>query len=549
MVQKKWVLLEKNGKDLKNILLANRNIKDHDSFFNPHLYKLTSANKLFPDLDIAVERIKKAIKEKELIYIYGDFDVDGITAAAILWETIDFLDGKVLPYIPHRQKEGYGIHVAALEKLAKEGAKVVISVDCGITATAEAKIAKKLGISLIITDHHMIQDGTPQPFALLHTEKLAGSGVAFMLAKALLESFSKDTDEQLYKNLELAAIGTLADMVLLTGDNRIIAANGLARLGKSDRVGLRALYNEAAINKKIETYEVGFIISPRLNAAGRMENALDSLRLLLTRDKSRAARLAAKLSQTNRERQEATTGALTHARETVNGNGAGKIIIVHHESYNQGVVGLVAGRLADEFYRPAIAISETRTLSKGSGRSVGVFNITEAIKAAEKYLDSAGGHPMAAGFSIQTDKIPRFKEALYKYAEKNLTADALTPNLKIDTMLRSELINQDTWDMIREFEPFGIGNPEAVFQTNGLEVVGVRRLGKDGKHLRLVLKSADNNIFNAIGFGLGERSVKDKERIDIVYNLRENTWQGNKKIEMRIKDFRPSERKEATRRG
>src|SRR3990167_1337363 len=313
MVEKRWVVLNENGRDIKEALIGNRNIDDRDAFFQPHLYKLTSPGKLFLDLEIAVELIKKAIKNKELIYIYGDFDVDGITATAILWETINFLGGKVLPYIPHREKEGYGINKAALKKLAKEGAKVIVSVDCGITAVEEAETSKKLKIDLIITDHHTIQPDLPKSFATLHTELLAGSGVAFMLAKALLESFSKETSEQLYKNLELVAIGTVADMVPLTGDNRILTANGFLKLAKTDRVGLQALYDDATLTKKIGTYEVGFIISPRLNAAGRMESALDALRLLLTKNKERARELASKLSQTNKDRQEATAAALAHA--------------------------------------------------------------------------------------------------------------------------------------------------------------------------------------------------------------------------------------------
>ena len=230
MVEKRWVVLNETGKDLREILIKNRNIKDPDSFFQPHLYKLTSPDKLFADLDRAVERIKRAIKNKELVYIYGDFDVDGITATAILWETIHFLGGKVLPFIPHREKEGYGIHTDVLETLAKDGAKVIVSVDCGITAVEEAEIARKLGVDLIITDHHLIQSNIPKPLALLHCDKLAGAGVAFMLAKALLEAFHKKDDEQLYANLGLAGIGTIADMVPLTGDNRIITVNGFSKV-------------------------------------------------------------------------------------------------------------------------------------------------------------------------------------------------------------------------------------------------------------------------------------------------------------------------------
>jgi len=542
MVKKRWVILGENGKDLREVLIKNRNIKDREAFFKPHLYKLTSPDKLFPDLEKAIERIKRVIKQKELIYIYGDFDVDGITATAILWETIDFLGGKCLPYIPHREKEGFGINAKAIKSLAKEGAKLIISVDCGITAVEEAEIAKKLNVDLIITDHHTLQKTLPKPFALLHTETLAGSGVAFMLAKALLESFSRKDDEQLYKNLELGAIGTIADMAPLIGDNRILSANGFHNLAKSSRIGLRALYDEASLTKKIGPYEVGFIIAPRLNAAGRMEHALDSLRLLLTRNKKRARELAAKLSETNRQRQEATAEALSHAREAVNGDGISKMIIVHHDSYPQGVIGLVAGRLADEFYRPTIVISEASPLSKGSARSISGFNIIDAIGLASKHLKTHGGHPMAAGFSIEPKKIPLFKKQILNFAEKTLEKGDLTPTLKIDCQLGKEALNYKTFGVINEFEPFGIGNPEPTFLTRNLEIADVRRLGTNGKHLRMRLRTPDYFGFDAIGFGFGGEDVKVGGRLDAVYNLKEDTWNGNRRLELKLKDFRPSKK-------
>jgi len=539
-MKKRWVVLnEEKDQDLRQVLLKNRKVEDPDSFFQPHLYKLTAPDKLFSELDLAVERIKKAIKEKELIYIYGDFDVDGIAGTAILWETIDFLGGKVLPYIPHREKEGYGLHPEALKSLAGEGAKVVITVDCGIAAAAEAKIAKKLGVDLIITDHHTKQPQLPEAFAILHAEKLAGSGVAFMVAKALLESFSKRKDEQLFKNLELASLGTIADIVPLTGDNRIITANGLHNLASSSRIGLRALYEAAALNKKIGTYEVGFIIAPRLNAAGRMEHALDSLRLLLTRKKERARQLAAKLSQTNEKRQEALKTALEHARGSLPSEPA-KMIIVHHESYPQGVIGLVAGKLVDEFYRPSLAISETKPISKGSARSVSGFNIVEAIGSAKELLVDHGGHPMAAGFSIEHKNLPYFKNKMLEYAAKNLKDEDLVPSLKIDCNLNSGLLNPKTLELVREFEPFGVGNPEPTFVTENLEVADARTVGNEGKHLRLVLRTPNHFVYDAIGFGLGGKNVAVGDRLDAAYTLSEDTWRGDGRLELKIKDLRSS---------
>jgi single-stranded-DNA-specific exonuclease len=363
-----------------------------------------------------------------------------------------------------------------------------------------------------------------------------------MLAKGLLESFHKKDDEQLSNNLELATIGTVADMVPLVNDNRIICANGFLNLAKSNRIGLRALYDEASLTKKIGQYEVGFIISPRLNAAGRMEHALDSLRLLLTRNKNRARQLAAKLSQTNKLRQEATASALSRARETVNGNGISKIIVLHHASYPQGVIGLVAGRITDEFYRPTVVISELKPLSKGSARSISGFNITEAIGNAKEYLTTHGGHTMAAGFSLEPEKIPHFRDQIINYAEKNLKNKDLIPTLKIDARLNRELLNYKTLEIINDFEPFGVGNPEPTFLTEDLEVADLRRVGAEGKHLKMKLRTPEYKVFDSIGFGFGEEQVKVGDKLDTVYNLKEDTWNGNGRVELKLKDFRPSKK-------
>ena len=540
MMEKRWQVLDGGKKKtLKEVLLQNRQIEDPDSFFKPHLYKLTSPSKLFFDLEAAVERIKKAIKNKELVYIYGDFDTDGIAGTAILWETIDFLGGKVLPFIPHREKEGYGLHTESLKSLAKEGAKLIISVDCGVSAVEEANAAKKLGVDLIITDHHTPKKEIPDSFALLHSEKLAGSGVAFMLAKALLESFASGEGEQFFKNLELATIGTIADIIPLIGDNRIIAANGLHKLTRSSRIGLRALYDEAAISKGIGPYEIGFIIAPRLNAMGRMEHALDSLRLLLTRNRERARELAVKLSQTNQRRQEVLEVALRHARQAVQSEAIPKIVVIHDKSYPAGVIGLIAARLVEEFYRPAIVISEGK-VSRGSGRSISGFDIAAAIEAGADYLESHGGHPMAAGFSIAPAKIPLFKEKILAFAEETLKDADLTPILKIDASLSCVSLNPTTLGLVREFEPFGMGNPEPTFLTKSLQVVRARSVGKEGKHVRFVFRSPNNFIYDAIGFGLGDRQVREGDMLDVVYNLRQDTWHGDGRLELKIKDFKPS---------
>ncbi len=541
MQNKRWVVSPKTDNDLKKQLLATRKIDNQENYLHPHLTKLVSSEKLFPQINKAVARIKKAIKDTELIYIYGDYDVDGITASAILWETLDLLGAKVLPYIPSRHTEGYGLNIEALKSLAKEGAKVVITVDCGITAVEQAKTAKKLGIDLIITDHHQPQDTLPDSFATLHTTSLAGSGVAFKLATQLLSEFGKENDEQFFRNLELATLGTVADMVPLVADNRIIVKNGLMTLANSNRLGLKAIYNEAGVGKHIGTYEIGFMISPRLNAMGRMESALDSLRLLLTRDSARAEMLAAKLGSTNKQRQEATQNALIHAKDQVEKNYLGsKLFVVSSDQYEEGIVGLVAGRITESYHRPTAVISENKKVSKGSARSITGFNITEAIGKNSKLLINHGGHPMAAGFSIEEAKIPKFRESMVKIAEESLTEEDLIAEIKIDAEIQLNDITAELNQALKEFEPFGIGNPEPIFLTKKLEVVEIRTVGKENNHLKLKLKDNSKTI-DAIGFGLTEKSPKQGELIDIVYNIRENIWNSQKRLEARIKDLRKSE--------
>ena len=537
-MQKRWVVHPKISDDLKEQLLNNRAVEKSDIFLKPQLNFLTPANRLFPEIEKAVDRIKKAIKTQELIYVYGDYDVDGITGSAVLWETINFLGGRVMPYIPSRHSEGYGLHSEALEQLAKEDAKVVVSVDCGITAGEQAKIAKKLGIDLIITDHHQVQDELPKPFALVHTTTLSGSGVAMRLAERLLASFNKEKEEQFFRNLELATLGTVADMVPLTGDNRIIVANGLRLLSKTARIGLQALYSSAGLGRSVGTYEIGFIISPRLNSAGRMENALDSLRLLLTRDNNRAVNLAANLDQTNRVRQQKTQEVFEHAKKKVADDFSDKkFLVVASENYPEGVVGLVASRLVENFYRPTAVIGKGDKVFKGSARSISGFNITAALHRQEQLLVSHGGHPMAAGFSVSKENIPKLRKNLESFAEGEITSEDLVPVLRIDAELCLEKIGTQLIELLGQLEPFGVGNPEPIFLTTNLEVVEKKTLGKENEHLRLLLKDKNGKTLSGIGFGLGGLSVAVGAKVEVAYNLRENTWNGRKNIEARIKDL------------
>lgn len=526
---KVWSIYPKVSDDLIEQLLHNRGIENKDLFLSPSMSNLVDPYSI-KDLDKAVDRIKKAIEGKEKIIIYGDFDVDGITATGILWEALSNLGANVLPYIPYRFTEGYGLHQQALKTLHDEGASLVISVDCGITAVKEAELAKKIGLDLIITDHHHPPEVLPEPYALVHSTAVAGAGVAYKLSQALSEKND---------GLDLAALGTIADMVPLTNDNRILATFGLEELKETQRVGLKALMAVASVKQDfLSTYDVSFMLVPRLNAMGRLEHALDSLRLLLTKKEERARELAQRLSDVNQERQRLTSESLALAKTLVKGN---KINVVSHESFNSGVVGLVAGKLVEEFGRPALVISVDGELAKGSARSVNSFNIVEAIRGCGDLLTAHGGHPMAAGFSLPSKNLAKFEERLMAALE-NYKEEDLKPILKIDAELSPDKISLETFATLKPLQPFGMGNPEPVFATLRAEVLESRSVGQEGKHLKMLVRIVDKKgipwIFSSIGFGLG--GVKIEGLVDLAYNLSENIWNSSRKIELKVKDIRPS---------
>jgi len=537
----KWKTLNKSkSKDIIKILLANRGLKSKkkiEEFLNPKKPDdLTTKDVGLDSKQIkkAVQRIKQAIKKKEKIIVYGDYDTDGICATAILWETLFQLKANALPFIPKR-KEGNGLRVERIEEMAKEGIKLIITVDQGIVACSQVEQANKLGLDVIITDHHIPDKKKPKALAIVHTTKLAGCGVAWFLAKHLQPK--KKTD------LDLVTIGTITDMVSLIGANRSLVKYGLKDVQKTKRHGLRSLYDFAGLDKKkIGTYEVGFIIGPRINAAGRMDDPIESLRLVCTRDENRSIALAQKIDQRNRERQVLTGKTIIHAREIwLNEGRESNLIFVGDESYQEGIVGLVAGILSEEFYRPAIVFSQGKEFTKGSARSIKEFNVIEAIRSCAGILVSHGGHPQAAGFTVETAKITILKEKLGKIAEKKLKGKHLSPSLKIDIELDLEEINFELYQQIMKLEPFGQDNPQPVFVSRQVKVIDARTVGNGQKHLKLRLSAPLSRlVFEAIGFGLGEllSQLSPEKTIDIVYNLSLNEWNGNRKLQLKIKDIK-----------
>lgn len=538
----KWKISQKNySKQNKNwlteILAQNRGLttkKKLDDFLNPNLEQILNCQ--LTDLKKAVIRVEKALKNKEKIIVYSDYDADGICAAAIVWETLFALGAFVMPYVPHRVKEGYGLSTPAIEKLASKGISLIITVDHGVTAVEQIEAAKKLGIEVIITDHHLKPKKTPKAIALVHTTELCGGGVAWRFCWEVIKRIKPSYKNQLLEKLELAAIATIADLVPLIKANRAIVKLGLEKLNKTKRPGLISLIKASALTYPITSHEIGHVIAPRINAMGRLEHGIDSLRLLCAKNFRQANTLSELLSTTNTKRQSLTISAVDQALKMINGKQL--VGVLDHDSWHEGVIGLVASRLSEARHRPMIAISRGSGLSKGSARSVPGFNIVEAIRASSEYLVDVGGHPMAAGFTIKTKYIKTFTKNINVHAQKNISEEMLTPTLNIECELDVQDINAKNLKLIKTFEPYGVGNPRAIFLTKKLVVEDVRVVGKTGSHLKLQLSG-----LNAIGFNMGEKryNLRPGNSVDVVYIIDEDNFNGVGKVQMKLKDIRATD--------
>lgn len=560
--------------EILNQLLISRGIvspEEQKDFFNPQNPQQISVSELGisdSQLKKAIQRIKDAIDKKEKIVVYGDYDVDGICATAILWETLDSLGADALPYIPSRFTEGYGLSQIGLENLKSQipNAKLVITVDSGIVAFEGVEFAKKLGIDVIITDHHEPGEKKPDAFAIIHTQKISGSGVSWILSREIDKQISRQVEKQktaspiypssthlISDHLSLAALGTIADVLPLVGFNRSIAKFGLEALRKTTRLGIKALCEEAIVKQEeIDTYHIGFMLAPRINAAGRVENAMDSLRLLCARNPQKANELAKKLGSNNRSRQEKTEFVVKHVQEK-NGDGWNngnlpKLLFVHHESYEEGVIGIAAGRLVDQYHRPAIVISRGEEFSKASVRSISGVNIIELLRSLDgDFFKSLGGHPMAAGFTIETEKLEALANKLQEVSEKVISDELLVRSTRVDMDLNFEDISLELDLEIQKLAPFGFGNPEPVFRTKDVNVVDARPVGRDNSHLKLVLsqnpinhQSLTINHFDGIAFKMGElqNKLSPTKPIEIIYSLDLNEWNGRKSLQLKVKNIK-----------
>lgn len=548
----RWRILGKKRGDIINTLLFNRGLrtkKQQEEFLNPKSpEKLTAEEVEISQVQIkkAVARFKKAIKEKEKIIVYGDYDADGVCATAIVWETLNKLGAKVLPFIPKRE-EGYGLQVKRIDEMAKEGVSLIVTVDQGIVQFKQAEHARKLGIDIIITDHHVPDKKKPKATAIIYTTQLAGVGVAWFFCRQLLKAFKKK--EKI--GLDLVTIGTITDMVPLLAANRSLVRHGLEQVKKTKRIGLQFLYQQAGLDsERIGAYEIGFIIGPRINASGRIQDPMDPLRLLcLKKDKKKALKIARQLDENNRERQMLTEQTSFHARELwLKQDGQSSLIFIQDQTYNEGIIGLVAQKLKEEFYRPAVVISQGKKLSRASARSIKEFNIIEAIRMCADLVGSHGGHPLAAGFSLKTEKISLLETRLKQIAEEQLGKEKLQRTLEIDAVLELADLNFVLFNQLKKFEPFGQTNPPPVFVTQKVKVTSAQLVGADNQHLKLSVTSCppaggcdvSRVTFDAIGFGMASfySQLSSEKPVDLAYNLIADEWNGQKRLQLKLKDIR-----------
>ncbi len=588
----KWVLAESEAGIAEKLseqaglrpliarLMVNRGIMDPDtarSFLSCDLSGLSDP-RILSDMEKAVRRIRDAVSDREKIVVYGDYDVDGVTAAAILFLVFKGMGATVECYIPDRMTEGYGLNSDAIRKIKGSGAGLVVTVDCGVGAVAEAELAREIGLDLIVTDHHEFLNCKsevvnpnplgfrnsdsgfvlPQAYAILHPAlaspgssvqvrrgliELTGAGVAFKLAQALLSADAGD--ERMMPYLALATLGTIADVGRLTGENRTLVKHGLEMLSSDSqalRPGIAALKRVADLNdKKISAGNVGFTLAPRINASGRLESADVAFRLLVTDSANEASELALALDAVNRERQSVEEVIWEEARRMsrkldLDGTGA---ILLSSPEWHPGVVGIVASRIADEFYRPSALISVKDGVGKGSARSVPGFDLYHAFNECSDLLLGFGGHRYAAGFTVTEERIPKLRGRLNEVALKCVGEKGFVRTMNVDGAVALEELTLDLMHEIERLAPFGQGNPEPRLGARGLEVISSRIVGNN--HLKLLLRQKNGTALGAIAFNRGAlhgRKVREGARVAAVFTPRINTWNGKTAVELEIRDLK-----------
>lgn len=550
-------------------ILFNRGITSSaeiQSFLANHYLQSRDPFKL-ADMDRAVDRIVRALHEDEKIVVYGDFDADGVTATVLLLEALrDLADNprNIRPYIPDRVDEGYGLNMDALTNLREKKVSLVISVDCGIRSNREVAHAQAIGLDMIITDHHSLGRELPPAVAVVNPKRhdseypekmLAGVGIAFKLAQALRQAMpGREAVHPESNLLDLVAIGTVADLAPLTGENRVLVAEGLAVLNELRRPGLAALANISNLQPgKLSAEDIGFALGPRINAAGRLTHANDAAKLLVAVDQRSAHDFAHALDALNRQRQTLTQKMTAMAEEQI--DPSDPIIIARDPEFLPGIVGLVAGRLSERAYRPTIIMEQGDEESRGSCRSIPEFHITRALDEVADLLVRHGGHAQAAGFTIRNENVPEFIDRIKQLAGEELDGQDLRPTLSIEASLPLDQVDWALHDNLKQLEPTGTDNPKPLLLSRAVEVVSHRTVGTNGAHLQLFLVDAHRNgpvrysgsraqpgqAFPAIAFRQGEWAGMLPRQLDIVYYVNVNNWQGKSNLQLVIEDIRPAE--------
>jgi single-stranded-DNA-specific exonuclease len=518
-----------------------------EQYFTPSLARLYDPFSI-TDMEKAVDRILKALHDREKISVHGDYDTDGITGTALVVNNLKKLGIDVEYYIPHRLIEGYGLSVSGIERALKNKCTIIITIDCGITAVREVTYAQRRGIDVIVCDHHQPKVTLPQGFALVNPKiagcnypfkELAGVGVAFKMLQALFEKL-KIPKEEMYKELDLVALGSVVDIVPLINENRILVKYGLKKIMQSDKVGFQALLRETGLMGALTSYHLGFIIGPRINACGRLRDAKEALELFLTEDMTEAAKLARALSDDNTIRKEIEETMYLEARLLIEKTGGdkGRVIVLGKETWHEGVVGIVASRISRDYYKPTVLLALKKDIAKGSARSIEGFNIVEAFDACNEVLTEYGGHSQAAGLEMRREQLSELQRCINEYAEK-FDDTMFTEKNIYDIKLNLDEITNETVYFLKFFEPTGTANPPPVFLGENFEVVGVPRV-VGNSHLKFSLRY-NNTVFDAIAFDQAENILDievGKTRIDCLYSVSEDSFTGKKKVVLKIRDMK-----------
>ena len=534
-------------------LLINRETKEVPSarkFLKADLKDLRDPY-IFQDMEKAVEKILRAINNNERILIYGDYDVDGLTSVALLFTILRKFTTNLYYYIPNRFQEGYGLNEEAIDILFKNNIKLIITVDCGINSISEIEKANNYSINVIVTDHHQPRKSLPSALAIINPKcdtnypfkELAGVGVSFKVAQALYSKLKKNQDD-LWSLLDYVALGSIADSVPFIDENRILIKYGLRALNQTNKEGLKALIMESGVNYgNLGTKEVNFALAPRINAAGRLGDPKLALELLLTDSEYKAKYLSQKLSEINKRRREIGDNILKEARKFASiqvKEKDNKVLVLESENWNQGVIGIIASRLVDEFNRPAIIISKKNGIAKGSGRSIKGFHLYNVLESCQDILINFGGHELAAGITMESNKIPEFKLRINEISQNFIKEDDLSPELKIDTQISLSDINFGLIKDISVLEPFGIGNPQPVFCSYKNIISDWRLVGGKREHLKIKIKG-ENRTLEGIGFKLskiGKQIFSENKVVDLAFNIELNKWNGTENLQLNIKDIK-----------